>query len=299
MFRLLAKRPAGCGILINKSAVIVALLLAAAISTSVAPQQAAARPNIVLMMADDMGISDIGCYGGEIDTPNLDKLAAGGLRFTHFYNTARCCPTRATLLTGLYAHQAGVGHMMGDYRVAGYRGDLNDRCVTIAEALGRGGYRTIMTGKWHVTRQVGHWSGNKSLTSKHNWPRQRGFDRFYGTIHGAGSFYDPISLTRENTPVKPEGEDYYYTTAIAENACKYLDEAAKGDAPFFLYVPFTSPHWPLHAPQKAIAKYRGKYDAGWDQLRRSRHTLYWPCPRYSLGRGRLGLLGTFSVTGPT
>ena len=140
------------------------------------------RQNIVLIMADDMGYSDIGCYGGEIHTPNLDGLAAGGVRFTQFYNTARCCPTRASLMTGLYQHQAGVGHMMDDRGFESYRGDLNNRCVTIAEVLKQAGYSTYMSGKWHVTRFRG------PEGPKHNWPCQRGFDRFFGTIHGAGSF---------------------------------------------------------------------------------------------------------------
>jgi arylsulfatase len=138
-------------------------------------QRAAARPNIIVMMADDMGFSDLGCYGGEIDTPNLNRLATSGVRFTQFYNTARCCPTRASLLTGLYSHQAGVGHMVSDYGLAGYRGDLNRNCVTIAEALKPAGYTTLMAGKWHVT---------PANESKHNWPLQRGFDRYYGTIMG-------------------------------------------------------------------------------------------------------------------
>src|SRR5512133_3881767 len=142
------------------------------------------RPNIILMMADDMGFSDIGCYGGEIATPNLDRLAGRGVRFTQFYNTARCCPTRAALMTGLYPHQAGIGHMMEDHVFPAYRGDLNDKCVTIAEALKPAGYRTYMTGKWHVTRYI------DKDGPRHNWPLQRGFERFYGTIQGAGSFYD-------------------------------------------------------------------------------------------------------------
>lgn len=158
------------------------------------PAQAAEKPNIILIMSDDMGYSDIGCYGGEIQTPNLDALARGGVRFTQFYNTARCCPTRAALLSGLYPHQAGIGHMMEDKGLDGYRGELSRDSVTIAEALKPAGYRTYMAGKWHVTKKV-HPQGDQD---KANWPLQRGFDRFYGTIHGAGSFYDPNSLTRDN-----------------------------------------------------------------------------------------------------
>ena len=226
------------------------------------PNTTQPRPNIIVMMADDMGISDIGCYGSEIHTPNLDKLAAGGLRFTQFYNTARCCPTRASLLTGLYPHQAGVGHMMRDYGLPGYRGNLNRNSVTIAEALKAGGSTTLMSGKWHVTPLD---------APKDNWPRQCGFDRFFGTIHGAGSFYDPVSLTLENEPILAEGDDFYYTNEIGEYAARFVEEHGAGDDPFFLYMPFTSPHWPLHAFEEDIAKYKGRYDGGWDRLRAERH----------------------------
>ena len=239
-----------------------AALPAASCSSGGEAESAVERPNIVLIMADDFGISDLGCYGSEIHTPNIDRLARNGLRFTQFYNCARCCPTRASLMTGLYPHQAGIGHMMSDYGLPGYRGDLNQNCVTIAEALKPAGYTTLMSGKWHVT---------PVSESKHNWPRQRGFDRFYGTIHGAGSFYDPVTLTRDNDPIEPEGANFYYTTAIGENAAKFIEDAAGGDAPFFLYVPFTASHWPLHAFERDIAKYRRRYDAGWDALREERH----------------------------
>jgi len=221
------------------------------------------RPNIVLIMSDDTGFSDIGCYGGEIRTPHLNKLAANGLRFTHFYNTARCCPTRASLLTGLYPHQAGVGHMMSDRGTDGYRGDLNRNCVTIAEALKAAGYSTYMAGKWHVTRFI------RPDGPKHNWPLQRGFDRFFGTIHGAGSFYDPNTLTRDNTMIPP-GEDFYYTDAISDNAVKYINEH-KTSSPFFMYVAYTAAHWPMHALPEDIARYKGRYDKGWDALRKERH----------------------------
>ncbi len=221
------------------------------------------RPNIVLIMSDDMGFSDIGCYGGEIDTPNLDGLAANGLRFTQFYNTARCCPTRASLISGLYQHQAGVGHMMGDYGREGYRGDLNNKCVTIAEVLKTAGYGTYMAGKWHLTPHT------RPGTPQYNWPRQRGFDRFFGTIHGAGSFFDPNSLTLDNKLIVP-GEDFYYTDAISDYACRFVKEH-EGDDPFFLYVSYTAAHWPMHARPEDIAKYKGKYKGGWDALRKERH----------------------------
>ena len=232
-------------------------------NASEARAKTSSRPNIVLIMADDMGYSDIGCFGGEIHTPNLDGLAAGGVRFTQFYNTARCCPTRASLMTGLYQHQAGVGHMMEDKGYESYRGDLNNRCVTIAEVLKLAGYSTYMSGKWHVTRYRG------PEGPKHNWPRQRGFDRFFGTIHGAGSFYDPCSLTRDNTQIPP-GDDFYYTNAISDNAVKYIREH-KADNPFFMYVAYTATHWPMHALPEDIARYKGRYDGGWDALRAERH----------------------------
>jgi arylsulfatase A-like enzyme len=218
-------------------------------------------PNIILMMADDMGFSDIGCYGGEIATPNLDGMARRGVRFTQFYNTARCCPTRASLLTGLYSHQAGVGHMVNDRGLPGYRGDLNRNCVTIAEALRPAGYQTLMCGKWHVT---------PLSDSNHNWPLQRGFERFYGTLAGAGNYFNPVALIRDNQRIQAEGKDYYYTDALAGHAVRYIEESARKPQPFFLYVAFTSPHWPLHAPDADIAKQRGRYKDGWDALREER-----------------------------
>jgi len=230
------------------------------------------QPNIVLIMGDDMGFSDIGCYGSEISTPVLDGLAANGLRFTQFYNTARCCPTRACLQTGLYPHQAGVGHMMNDRGQDGYRGNLNKNCVTIAEALRPAGYRTYMSGKWHVTKEI------RPDGPKHNWPRQRGYDKFYGTIHGAGSFYDPNTLTRDNTMISPQAdaeykpETFYYTDAISDNAVKYIAAHRKEspDKPFFMYVAYTAAHWPMHALGRDVAKYKGKYDAGYDAVRAAR-----------------------------
>ena len=231
------------------------------------------RPNIVLVMADDMGYSDIGCYGSEIKTPRLDRLAANGIRFTQFYNTSRCCPTRAALLTGLYSHQAGIGLMTGDRGYDAYRGDLNRRSVTIAEALGPAGCRSYMSGKWHVTRHVA------PNGKKHNWPLQRGFDRFYGTITGAGSFYDPATLCRDNTYITPENDpeyrpkSFYYSDAISDNAVTYIREhhVNHADRPFFIYVSYTSAHWPMHAPEEDIAKYRGVYDKGYGPVRAARY----------------------------
>lgn len=237
--------------------------------------QPPARPNIIVILSDDMGFSDIGCYGGEIKTPNLDGLAENGLRFTQFYNNARCCPTRASLLTGLYSHQAGIGHMMEDRAHAGYRGDLNRNSVTLAEALRPSGYATYAVGKWHVTPG----KNAEQLAQTHNWPLQRGFDRYYGTIHGAGSFWDPSSLVRDSTLVTafndPEyhPERFYYTEALSDQAVRFIAEHRQrsGAKPFFLYLAYTAAHWPMHALEKDIARYKGRYDAGYFPVREARY----------------------------
>ncbi|MEZ6040617.1 MAG: arylsulfatase [Planctomycetaceae bacterium] len=234
--------------------------------------KATSRPNIIVILSDDMGFSDIGCYGGEAHTPVLDSLADGGLRFTQFYNTARCCPTRASLLTGLYPHQAGVGWMMNDNGHDGYRGELNQQCRTLGEVMRSAGYGTYAVGKWHVTKSVSP-DGPKS-----NWPVQRGFDRFYGTIHGAGSFFDPNSLTRDNEQISPyadpeyQPKEYYYTDAISDHAVRFIDEhvQATPKRPFMMYVAYTAAHWPMHALPEDIAKYRGRFDAGYQKLREER-----------------------------
>ena len=222
------------------------------------------RPNIIIVMVDDMGYSDIGCYGGEIDTPNIDRMAKNGLRFSSFYNAGRCCPTRASLLTGLYPHKTGLGFMTArDYGKPGYTADLNRECVTIAEALRPHGYGTYLAGKWHVCHDFAE-DG-----PRHNWPLQRGFDKFYGTLIAAGSQWNPWTLTEGNSYVKPEG-DFFYTEAITDKAVEYISGHPKG-TPFFLYVAHTSPHWPLHARKEVVEKYRGRFAAGWDVLRRRRH----------------------------
>ncbi|MFK7814004.1 MAG: arylsulfatase [Maribacter sp.] len=223
------------------------------------------RPNIILIMSDDMGYSDIGCYGGLINTPVLDGLAENGLRYTQFYNTGRCCPSRAALLTGIYQHQAGIGHMVDTHGTDIYDGDLSKNAVTIAEVLKGAGYSTYMSGKWHVTP----YKSDEVNPTKQNWPMQRGFDKFFGTIHGAGSFYDPNSLARNNEFIAPS-EDFYYTDAISDNAVSFIENHTT-DAPFFLYVPYTAAHWPMHAKPDDIAKYKGKFDAGWDIMREEKY----------------------------
>jgi arylsulfatase A-like enzyme len=228
--------------------------------------RAADRPNFVLIVADDLGYSDLGCYGGEIATPVLDALADDGVRFSQFYNTARCSPSRASLLTGLHPHQTGVGILTNDDRPVGYLGSLNDRCVTMAEVLGDAGYATFLAGKWHLASDV--WNPNGS------WPTRRGFRGFYGTLTGCGSYFWPGTLTRGEQPAEyePLGREYYYTDAITAEATRFVRRQATNapEQPFFLYVAHTAPHWPLHALPEDIDRYAGTFDAGWDVLRERR-----------------------------
>lgn len=242
-----------------------------------------ARPNIVLIMADDLGFSDPGCYGGEIMTPNLDWLASEGIRFSQFYNTARCCPSRASLLTGLYNHQAGIGHMTTDTGLDGYRGHLAQNAVTIAEVLGAAGYHTGMVGKWHVSNTVvqedpeeqlawlNHQEDHPLFSPIEQYPINRGFEKYYGNIWGVVDFFDPFSLVNGTEPVKSVPESYYHTDAINDTASAYIREFSSGDGPFFLYVAHTAPHWPLHALPHDIEKYKDVYKVGWDEIRRLRY----------------------------
>ncbi|MGC6564100.1 MAG: arylsulfatase [Akkermansiaceae bacterium] len=230
------------------------------------------RPNVILIMVDDMGYSDLGCYGGEIKTPNIDALAANGVRFSQFTNGARCCPTRASLITGLHPHQTGIGHMTNsptkqrNPKPESYQGYLNKKCTTVAELLKPAGYSTLMTGKWHL-----------GFHDESRWPRQRGFDRFYGCIPGATRFFHPAhprGMTLDNKPLEnPKSttdEAFYTTDAFTDYAIKFIDES-KADKPFFLYLAYTAPHWPLQAFEDDIARYRNKYKIGWDKLREQRY----------------------------
>lgn len=206
----------------------------------------AEKPNIILIMADDLGFSDVGCYGSEIETPNLDSLAAKGLRFTQFYNTAKCHSSRVSLLTGLYCDQAGSTRL--------------SHGATIAEVMSEAGYFTAMTGKWHLSKQ----------------PTDFGFKRYWGHLSGATNFFTgdgSFRLNGEAWKVPPElnGRPFYTTHAITDFALKFLEEATRGDEPFMLYVPFNAPHYPLQAPEKDVKKYDGRYDGGWDKLRETRH----------------------------
>lgn len=208
------------------------------------------RPNIVLIMTDDLGFSDIGPYGGEIDTPHLDQLAAGGLRFRQFYNVAKCSQTRATLLSGRYYPETTF---TGQYR----------NSVTLAETLRLAGYKTLMSGKWHLIGE----------------PTEQGFDRYFGHLAGAVNFFNGLSTKGYETfrldgePFEVPTAGFYTTDAITDYALQFLDEEAppESDDPFFLYVAYNAPHYPLHAKQTDVEKYLGKYDGGWDQLRQTRY----------------------------
>jgi arylsulfatase len=220
------------------------------------------RPNIILILADDLGYSDLGCYGGEIRTPNLDRLAQRGIRFTHFYNAARCCPSRASIMTGLYPHQAGMGGMVAGPKsnqpLEGYRGRLNDRCVTVAQVLREAGYATLMSGKWHLGQP---------------WPDQKGFDEYFGLLGGFDSFWSPKPYSRlpEGRPMRayPEGQ-FYSTNAITDHALDFLGSARKQKKPYFLYLAYNAPHFPLHAPKDVIDQYAAMYEQGWDRIREQR-----------------------------
>lgn len=232
------------------------------------------RPNIVVILADDMGFSDIGCFGSEIQTPALDSMAKKGVRFTQMYNCARCCPTRASLLTGLYPHQAGVGHMIQDRGVGpAYQGFLRDDCVTIGEALQEADYCTCYAGKWHASSGIPLVGDPVAEPGEYGnpYPVSRGFERFYGTLAGAGSYYYPHALMEQDRRIEPDSEDFYYTDAISEKACGMIEEADAQKRPFFLHVCYTAPHWPLHARPEDIERYRGKYRKGWDYFRTARH----------------------------
>lgn len=238
------------------------------------------RPNIIVILADDLGYSDLGCYGGEIQTPNLDGLAHEGIRFTQFYNTSRSCPTRASLLTGLYQHQAGIGRMTFDNHLPGYRGTLSRNAVTIAEVLKNAGYTTSMIGKWHVAETplrpdqrawLDHQVFHEPFSELINYPVNRGFDTHYGIIYGVVDYFDPFSLVEGEVPVKEVPEGYYITQALSDRAEKEIREYADEDKPFFMYLAYTAPHWPLHALPEDIEKYKDTYKCGWETIRNARY----------------------------
>jgi arylsulfatase len=252
----------------NSSAKILLLTLGIlpVVFTSCKRVETRNKPNIILIMADDMGFSDMGAMGGEIKTPNLDALAYNGILYKQFYNGARCCPTRASLMTGLYPYQAGMGWMtVSDLGTESYAGELNHNCVTIAEVLKDCGYNTYMSGKWHLTAD----NNTTQDGDKNAWPLQRGFDRFFGTLLGSGSYYTPNTLATQNTLIEAP-EDFYYTDAISDTAVSMLQENKLTNSPLFMYVSYTAPHWPLHAYKNDYKTYIDMYSVGWDSIRLKR-----------------------------
>ena len=221
--------------------------------------QTTRRPNILLILADDLGYSDLGCYGGEIDTPNLNRLSSDGVRVAQMYTTARCCPSRASLLTGQYPHRVGVGHMVQDLGQPGYRGKLSDRGATIAEVLKPAGYRSFLSGKWHVGTED---------------PTQHGFEEIYGTLSSAATFWDSARYLRlpQGSKIRNYDKDAFYgTDALTDYALDFLETARRTpDRPWFLYLAYNSPHFPLHARREEVAKYKDRFSAGWDVVREER-----------------------------
>lgn len=257
---------------ISSIALLVAGLLAMFCRHASAQATKPARPNIVVILADDMGYSDLSCYGSEIETPHIDQLAQQGVRFTQFYNSARCCPSRAALMTGRYPHQVGIGSMIDGYATwirdaanrPSYQDHLSKDSPTIAELLRSAGYRTMMCGKWHL--------GDRP----EEWPAQRGFDRSFALIPGAMNYFGgettgPRSpMVLDDQRFKPPHDGFYATDVFADRAIEFLNERRPAEQPFFLYLAFNAPHWPLQAPPAEIEKQRGKYDHGWQAIRDAR-----------------------------
>lgn len=251
----------------------VSLMLLAGLFSCVEPATPPdGPPNIILILADDMGYSDIGCFGSEIETPYLDRLADEGVRLSSFYNNARCCPSRAALLTGLYPHQVGIGAMTDiGVSIPEYQGYFNDRTATLADVLGQAGYKNYLSGKWHVGEEADH------------WPLSHGFDRCFALIQGAASYFDflpyrndrwppgnQLTVVRDNEPLDLGDTSFYATDLYTDEALRLL-EGHEGEQPFFLYLSYTAPHWPLHAPREDISKYKDTYQIGWEAIRQQRY----------------------------
>ena len=239
---------------------IASLCVTCLLTANLPKTHSAERPNILYILADDLGYSDLGCFGGEIDTPVLDGLAAGGIRLTQFYNTGRCCPSRASLLAGQYPHRVGLGHMTtNDLGRPGYRGVISQQAVLIPQVLGSTGYRCFMSGKWHLGTED---------------PTRHGFEEFYGTLVSAKRFFDPDHLIRKPDARERkhyENGEFYATDAVTDHALDFLRLAEKTPRrPWFLYLAYNAPHFPLHAPRQLIAKYADRYHGGWDKLRQQR-----------------------------
>lgn len=249
-----------------KSLNLIATGLATTAGALSVQAQKVEQPNIIMIMVDDMGFSDIGPYGAsDIETPNLDQLASEGIRFRQFYNNSISAPTRASLITGQYQHRAGVGYFNVDLGLPAYQGFLNRESLTFGEVLRTAGYTTLMSGKWHVGEQ------------QDQLPNQRGFDHFFGFPGGFSCYYDrdngksrfKMELIKDNKPYKLQSDEHL-TDAIGDHALEFIQDASQKKNPFFLYLAFNAPHWPLQAKPSNIEKYRGKYALGWDSLRQQR-----------------------------
>lgn len=244
------------------------------------PDPSTASPaNVIIILADDLGYSDIGCYGGEIPTPTLDRLGRDGVRASAFYNTARCSPSRASLMTGMHPHQTGIGILTEPLAPhGGYPGSLNPDVPTVAERLREAGYATCLSGKWHLS--------SDTQTPGPAWPTRRGFDEFYGIMPGADSYFHPRNLWHNEIRLPVPESDYYFTDAISGHAARFIESHT--EQPFFLYLAYTAPHWPLHAPETDIERHVERYLVGWDELR---------AERYERLRGE-GLLGDETSLSP-
>jgi arylsulfatase A-like enzyme len=234
-----------------------------------APEKA---PNIIVMLADDLGFADLGCYGSEIDTPEIDGLAANGVRYTNFHVNPMCSPTRASMLTGLNHHLAGMGHVAhSDPGFPGYAHEIRDNAVTMAELYRDNGWASLMVGKWHLCKD----SNLSEAGPRHSWPLQKGFDRYYGILDGFTNFHQPHRLYEDNHHVDIDQypDDYYFTDDLTGQAIKMIDEVRSSHPtkPFFLYYAHGAVHAPLQAKPADMDKYRGLYDAGWDVLRQARY----------------------------
>ena len=243
----------------NRISLVIVLTLLGLFLGSCSENRKNEPPNILLIVADDLGYSDLGCFGGEVETPQLDNLASDGVLMTRFYTTGRCCPSRTSILTGLYPHRAGLGHMIRDLGQPGYRGRVSDDAITIAQVLQQSGYRTFMSGKWHLGTDD---------------PTKHGFEEYFGTLISAQSFWDPNQYIR-----LPEGREkrtyndgeFYGTNALTDYALDFLQEARETPGkPWFLYLAYNSPHFPLQAPKSEIDKYAETYKIGWDEIRQER-----------------------------
>ena len=250
-----------CG---RPTAILITVLLIAL--TLIAESRAAEKPNLIVIMADDLGFSDLGCYGGEIETPHLDRLAEESVRFSGLKNTCRCTPSRASLLTGRYSHAVGVGRMTTDFQRPGYRGQLSLDAPTLAEILKANGYGTGIVGKWHLT------TTDKTSPQEPIFPLDRGFDFFHGTWWGAKDYFSPefMMTDREHLPEGNYPEDYYLTRDLSERAIEFVKARIDEEVPFFLYLAHYAPHAPIQAPADRVEKCLPRYQVGFQQLQNER-----------------------------